>query len=85
MSINNTYAVILAGGFGTRLSEETHSIPKPMVEIGGIPIILHIMNSFSHFGVKKFIILGGYKQEILKSFFANYYLNRRDIEISLVN
>ena len=85
MSINNTYAVILAGGFGTRLSEETHSIPKPMVEIDGMPIILHIMNSFSHFGVKKFIILGGYKQEILKSFFANYYLNRRDIEISLID
>ena len=85
MSIDKTSAVILAGGFGTRLSEETHSIPKPMVEVGGMPIILHIMNLFSHFGVKKFIILAGYKQEILKSFFANYYLNRRDIEISLVD
>ena len=85
MSIDKTSAVILAGGFGTRLSEETHSIPKPMVEVGGMPIILHIMNLFSHFGVKKFIILAGYKQEMLKSFCANYYLNRIDIEISLVD
>ena len=61
--------VILAGGFGTRLSEYTENIPKPMVEIGGIPMIEHIMNHYSRYGFKKFIICLGYKQEIIKDYF----------------
>ena len=62
-------AVILAGGFGTRLSEETHKIPKPMVKIGSRPIIWHIMQYYSFYGVNEFIICGGYKFEIINNFF----------------
>ena len=71
--------VILAGGFGTRISEESHLKPKPMIEIGGMPIIWHIMKSYSYYGFDEFIILAGYKQHIIKEFFANYYLHRSDI------
>jgi glucose-1-phosphate cytidylyltransferase len=75
--------VILAGGFGTRLSEETNLIPKPMLEIGGKPILWHIMKYYSHFGVTDFVILGGYKSHIIKEYFYNYRLYSSDIEIDL--
>ena len=71
--------VILAGGFGTRISEETDYIPKPMIEIGGKPILWHIMKIYSHWGHNEFIICGGYKQHIIKEFFANYLLNNSDV------
>lgn len=72
-------AVILAGGFGTRISEESHLRPKPMVEIGGMPIIWHIMKGFSSFGVNEFIVCAGYKQEYIKDWFADYYLHTSDV------
>ncbi len=78
-------AVILAGGLGTRLSEETHSRPKPMVEIGGKPILWHIMKSFSSFGINDFIICCGYKGYIIKEYFNNYFLHNSDVSISLTN
>lgn len=71
--------VILAGGFGTRLSEETSSIPKPMVKIGDKPIIWHIMKHYSSYGFNDFIILGGYKSYVIKEYFANYYLHQSDV------
>jgi glucose-1-phosphate cytidylyltransferase len=75
--------VILAGGYGTRLIEETISRPKPLVEIGQKPIIWHIMKYYSKFGINKFIICCGYKGEMLKSYFLNYKLNNSDIELNL--
>ncbi|QEY34757.1 glucose-1-phosphate cytidylyltransferase [Caproiciproducens galactitolivorans] len=72
-------AVILAGGFGTRISEESHLKPKPMIEIGDQPILWHIMKYYSYYGVNDFIICAGYKQHIIKEYFANYYLHRSDI------
>ena len=75
--------VILAGGFGTRLSEYTEMIPKPMVEIGGIPMIEHIMNHYEKFGFKEFIICLGYKQEIIKDYFVNYNLRNSDIKVDM--
>jgi len=77
--------VILAGGLGTRLSEETISKPKPMVEIGGKPIIWHIMKYYSFFGVDEFIICLGYKGEIIKNFFMNYKANTSNLMINLNN
>lgn len=71
--------VILAGGKGTRISEESILKPKPMIEIGGMPIIWHIMKIYSRFGFNDFIICGGYKQEIIKDWFANYFLHSADI------
>lgn len=71
--------VILAGGFGTRISEESYLKPKPMVEIGGKPILWHIMKYYSQFGHNDFIICCGYKQHIIKEWFANYYLYNSDI------
>ena len=68
-------AVILAGGLGTRLSEETHLKPKPMVEIGGKPIIWHILKIYSFYGINEFIICCGYKGYIIKEYFANYLLH----------
>ncbi|MBQ3687597.1 MAG: NTP transferase domain-containing protein, partial [Treponema sp.] len=65
--------VILAGGKGTRLGEETQKIPKPMVEIGGYPILWHIMKIYSFFGYNDFIVLTGYKGHIIKDYFLNYY------------
>ena len=65
--------VILAGGFGTRLAEETSVRPKPMVEIGGYPILWHIMKIYSHYGFNDFIILLGYKGYIIKEYFANFF------------
>lgn len=76
-------AVILAGGLGTRLSEETVSKPKPMVEIGGKPILWHIMKMYSHYGLNDFIICCGYKGYIIKEYFANYFLYQSDITFNL--
>src|ERR1044072_6672959 len=75
--------VILAGGLGTRLSEETDIRPKPMVEIGGKPIIWHIMKLYSHYGFNDFVILLGYKGYYIKEFFANYFLHQSDVTINL--
>lgn len=76
-------AVILAGGFGTRLSEETMNQPKPMVRIGERPIIWHIMKMFEFYGVNEFIVCCGYKGYVLKEYFANYYLHNSDFTIDL--
>lgn len=78
-------AVILAGGFGTRLSEATNLIPKPMVEIGGKPILWHIMKLYGHYGIKDFIICCGYKQYVIKEYFANYFRHNCDITVDLSN
>lgn len=78
-------AVILAGGLGTRLSEATNSIPKPMVEIGGKPILWHIMKTYSHYGINEFIICCGYKGYIIKEYFANYFRHNNDLTIDLGN
>ncbi|NOZ26377.1 MAG: glucose-1-phosphate cytidylyltransferase [Nitrospirae bacterium] len=75
--------VILAGGLGTRLSEETIIKPKPMVEIGGKPILWHIMKIYSHYGFKDFIICLGYKGYMIKEYFANYFLHQSDVTIDL--
>ncbi len=72
-------AVILAGGYGSRISEESHLRPKPMVEIGGRPILWHIMKIFSAYGIDEFIICCGYMQHVIKEYFANYYLYHSDI------
>lgn len=76
-------AVILAGGFGTRLSEATNLIPKPMVEIGGKPILWHIMKTYSHYGINDFIICCGYKQYVIKEYFANYFRHNCDMTVNL--
>ena len=78
-------AVILAGGLGTRLSEATHLIPKPMVEIGGKPILWHIMKTYSHYGIKEFIVCCGYKGYVIKEWFANYFLHTSDVTFDLKN
>ncbi|MBO5561875.1 MAG: glucose-1-phosphate cytidylyltransferase [Firmicutes bacterium] len=72
-------AVILAGGYGTRISEESQYKPKPMVEIGEQPILWHIMKLYSHYGVNDFVICAGYKQHVIKEWFANYFLHTSDI------
>jgi glucose-1-phosphate cytidylyltransferase len=77
--------VILAGGFGTRLSEETGTRPKPMVEIGGKPILWHIMNIYSAYGIREFIVALGYKAEIIKEYFLNFYAINNDITIDLAS
>jgi glucose-1-phosphate cytidylyltransferase len=78
-------AVILAGGLGTRMSETTAMIPKPMVEIGGKPILWHIMKIYSQYNISEFIICCGYKQFMMKEYFANYFLNHCDLTIDLAN
>lgn len=75
--------VILAGGLGTRLSEETVSKPKPMVEIGGKPILWHVMKIYSSYGINEFIICCGYKGYVIKEYFANYFLHQSDVTIDL--
>lgn len=71
--------VLLAGGFGTRISEESMFKPKPMIEIGGMPILWHIMKEFSYYGHNEFIICAGYRQEYIKEWFANYFLHNSDV------
>jgi len=78
-----TKAVILAGGYGTRLMEETESRPKPMVEIGGKPILWHIMKSYSAHGIVDFIICLGYKGYVIKEYFSNYFLHMSDVTLTL--
>lgn len=78
-------AIILAGGLGTRISEETHLRPKPMIEIGGKPILWHIMKSYSAHGVNDFIICCGYKGYIIKEYFANYFLHMSDVTFDMAN
>ena len=76
-------AVILAGGLGTRLSEETVTKPKPMVEIGGKPILWHIMKTYSHYGINDFIICCGYKGYVIKEYFKNYFLHQSDVTFEM--
>lgn len=71
--------VLLAGGYGTRISEESQFKPKPMIEIGGMPILWHIMKCYSHYGHNEFIICAGYKQHVIKEWFADYFLHTSDI------
>ncbi len=78
-------AVILAGGLGTRISEETHLRPKPMIEIGGHPILWHIMKMYSSHGVNDFVICCGYKGYIIKEYFANYFLHMSDVTFDMQN
>jgi len=78
-------AVILAGGLGTRLSEETHLKPKPMVEIGGRPILWHVMKIYSSHGINDFVICAGYKGYIIKEYFANYFLHMSDVTFDMSN
>ena len=77
--------LILAGGLGSRLSEETNLKPKPMVEIGGYPILWHIMKIYSHYGFNDFVILTGYKSHIIKDFFVNYYQRYSDITVDMTD
>lgn len=77
--------LILAGGFGTRISEESHLRPKPMIEIGEMPILWHIMKNYSYYGFNDFVILAGYKQHIIKEWFANYFLHTSDITFDFSN
>ena len=77
--------MILAGGLGTRLSEETSLIPKPMVEVGGKPILWHIMKIYSYYGFNDFIILTGYRSHVIKDFFINYYSRYSDITVDMRN
>ncbi|MFC7419976.1 glucose-1-phosphate cytidylyltransferase [Iodobacter arcticus] len=78
-------AVILAGGLGTRISEETSTRPKPMVEIGGKPILWHIMKMYSHYGINDFVICCGYKGYVIKEYFANYFLHTSDVTFDMSN
>lgn len=78
-------AVILAGGLGTRISEETSVRPKPMVEIGGKPILWHIMKIYSHHGIRDFVICLGYKGYVIKEYFANYFLHMSDVTFDMAN
>lgn len=78
-------AVILAGGLGTRISEETHLKPKPMINIGGHPILWHIMKSYSSHGVNDFVICCGYKGYVIKEYFANYFLHMSDVTFDMSN
>ena len=71
--------VLLAGGFGSRISEESQFKPKPMIEIGGMPILWHIMKEYAYYGHTEFIICAGYKQEYIKEWFANYFLHNSDV------
>lgn len=76
-------AVILAGGYGTRISEESHLKPKPMIEIGGKPILWHILKIYSAHGINEFVICGGYKEYVIKEYFANYFLHTSDVTFDL--
>ncbi len=76
-------AVILAGGLGTRISEESSSRPKPMIEVGGRPILWHIMKMYSHYGINNFVICCGYKGYVIKEYFANYFLHMSDVTFDM--
>ena len=76
-------AVILAGGFGTRISEETDLKPKPMIDLGGKPILWHILKTYSHHGINDFVICCGYKSYVIKEYFANYFLHMSDVTIDM--
>jgi glucose-1-phosphate cytidylyltransferase len=76
-------AVILAGGLGTRISEETHLKPKPMIEVGGKPILWHVMKTYSHYGVNDFVICCGFKGYVIKEYFANYFLHMSDVTFDM--
>ncbi len=78
-------AVILAGGFGTRISEESQFKPKPMLEIGDMPILWHIMKGYSVYGIHEFIICAGYKQQVIKEWFADYFVNTSDVTFDFVH
>ncbi|MDB5813273.1 MAG: glucose-phosphate cytidylyltransferase [Rhodocyclales bacterium] len=78
-------AVILAGGFGTRISEESHLKPKPMIEIGSKPILWHVMKIYSHYGINDFVICLGYKGYVIKEYFANYFLHMSDVSFDMAN
>lgn len=78
-------AVILAGGLGTRISEETHLKPKPMIEVGGKPILWHIMKLYSAYGVNEFVICCGYRGYVIKEYFANYFLHMSDVTFNMAN
>ena len=78
-------AIILAGGLGTRISEESHLRPKPMIEIGGKPILWHIMKMYSHYGINAFVICLGYKGYFIKEYFANYFLHMCDVTFDMQN
>lgn len=78
-------AVILAGGYGTRISEESHLKPKPMIPIGGKPILWHIMKCYSYYGINEFIICAGYKQDVIKEWFANYFIHTSDITFNFTS
>jgi len=75
--------LLLAGGFGTRLSEETNVVPKPMVEVGGKPMLWHIMKIYSHYGFNEFVVLCGYKHYYIKEYFANYFLHQCDVTFDM--
>ena len=77
--------VILAGGFGTRISEESAFKPKPMIEIGGMPILWHIMKTYAVYGYNEFVICAGYKQHVIKEWFADYFLHTSDITFDYTN
>ena len=77
--------VLLAGGFGSRISEESQFKPKPMIEIGGMPILWHIMKEYAYYGHTEFIICAGYKQEYIKEWFANYFLHNSDVTFDYTN
>lgn len=76
-------AVILAGGLGTRISEESHLRPKPMIEIGARPILWHIMKTYGHYGINDFVICCGYKGYVIKEYFANYFLHMSDVTFDM--
>ena len=83
MKLTNKIAIILAGGLGTRISEETHLKPKPMIEIGGKPILWHIMKNYSHYGINDFVVCCGYKGYLIKEYFSNYFLHQSDVTIDI--
>ena len=77
--------VILAGGFKSRISEESHLRPKPMIEIGRYPILWYIMKGYSHFGFNDFVICAGYRQDVIKEYFEDYFLHRSDVTFGFIN
>src|SRR6186713_1439972 len=76
-------AVILAGGYGTRISEESHLKPKPMIEIGGKPLLWHLLKLYSAQGISEFVICGGYREYVIKEYFSNYFLHMADVTFDI--